>query len=385
MKIGQFSDSFLPIVDGVGRVVYNYCDTISNKGHQCYAIVPLADMGYRGQYKFEILDFYSRPLPKMPHYRAGIPRIDPHYHARLEMTNFDIVHLHSPFIAGMEAIHYAKKHKIPLVGTFHSKFYDDFLQLTKQEFLADIGVKGVLNVFDACTEVWAVSETSANTLKEYGYQKPIHVMPNGMNKKAIPESCIINAKKKFNIDQRPILLYVGQINWKKNILRTLEAMKLLKQTGQNCQLLLVGQGPHEKEVKAKIKAFDIEDRVKMLGHILDSDLLDGLFASASLFVFPSLYDNAPMVVREAANAKTPTIVVANSNAAEVINPNQNGLYCQDDANDLAAVISKALNDPLKLKLMGENAQATILIAWDQIIDDVLARYEYLIKRFNENG
>ena len=49
MKIGEFSDSFLPVVDGVGRVAYSYCDHIARKGHECSAIVPLTKMGYRGQ------------------------------------------------------------------------------------------------------------------------------------------------------------------------------------------------------------------------------------------------------------------------------------------------------------------------------------------------
>ena len=45
MKIGQFSDSFIPVVDGVGRVAYNYCDTIARMGHECSAMGPLTKMG----------------------------------------------------------------------------------------------------------------------------------------------------------------------------------------------------------------------------------------------------------------------------------------------------------------------------------------------------
>ena len=58
MKIGEFSDSFLPIVDGVGRVVYNYCDTIARKGYEVTAVVPLDKFGYRGRFPFEIIDYY---------------------------------------------------------------------------------------------------------------------------------------------------------------------------------------------------------------------------------------------------------------------------------------------------------------------------------------
>lgn len=381
MKIGQFSDSFLPIYDGVGRVVYNYCETIGKKGHECYAIVPFADMGYRGNYPFEIVDFHSRALPTMPQYRTGLPIFDAHYNARLEMIDMDIVHLHSPFIAGMEAVRYAKKKNIPLVGTFHSKFHDDFMQITGQEFLADMGVKRVVSLFNNCTEVWAVSETSAQTLKEYGFEEEIYVIPNGMNTRLISDEKIVKTRKQFNIDERPVLLFVGQMNWKKNILRILEACALLKKASVSVQLILAGQGPHEKEIKEKIDELKISDMTKMIGHIQDSDLLDGLYALSSLFVFPSLYDNAPMVVREAANAKTPSIVVSFSNSAEVVINNVNGLHCQDDSNDLFMVIKDILNDPVKLKELGLQAQKTIPIAWDKVIDQALARYQYLIERY----
>lgn len=381
MKIGQFSDSFLPIYDGVGRVVYNYCETIGKKGHECYAIVPFADMGYRGNYPFEIVDFHSRALPTMPQYRTGLPIFDTHYNARLEMIDMDIVHLHSPFIAGMEAVRYAKKRDIPLVGTFHSKFHDDFMQITGQEFLADMGVKRVVSLFNNCTEVWAVSETSAKTLKEYGFEKQIYVIPNGMNTRVISDEKVTKTRKQFNIDDRPVLLFVGQLNWKKNILRILEACALLKKASVSVQLILAGQGPHEKEIKEKIDELKISDITKMIGHIQDSDLLDGLYALSTLFVFPSLYDNAPMVVREAANAKTPSIVVSSSNSAEVVINNVNGLHCQDDSNDLFMVIKDILNDPVKLKELGLQAQKTIPIAWDGVIDQALARYQYLIDRY----
>ncbi len=88
-----------------------------------------------------------------------------------------------------------------------------------------------------------------------------------------------------------------------------------------------------------------------------------------------------MVVREAANAKTPSIVVSFSNSAEVVINNVNGLHCQDDSNDLFMVIKDILNDPVKLKELGLQAQKTIPIAWDKVIDQALARYQYLIDRY----
>ena len=51
MRIGQFSESFLPIVDGVGRVVYSYANGLAKGSDECYVIAPQNNTGYRGGYR----------------------------------------------------------------------------------------------------------------------------------------------------------------------------------------------------------------------------------------------------------------------------------------------------------------------------------------------
>ena len=383
MKIGEFSDSFLPIVDGVGRVVYNYCETIAKKGYECTAVVPLDKFGYRGRFPFEIIDYYSRSLPLLPQYDAGMPAFDLHYNARLKMTDFDIVHVHTPFIAGNEGIKYAKDRNIPLIGTFHSKYYDDFLQITGSRYMAELGTDMIVRFYDHCDEVWAVSESSAETLKSYGYKGHIEVMPNGMMIKELDPSWAGLAKEHFGINDDPCLLYVGQMNWKKNILKILEAAAMLKKDGVKFNLIMAGKGPHEDEINAKIKELGIDDITHVVGHILREDLLSGLYMLADLFVFPSLYDNGPMVVREAANAGTPSIVTGGSSSAEGIDDGVNGFYCEDNSESIYRVAKSALSDLPKTRKIGLQAKDTIPVAWDEIIDDVIDRYELIINRYKE--
>ena len=83
MRIAQFSDSFLPIVDGVGTVVYNYATQMAQKGNPTYVIAPMDSMGFRGGYPFEILDYRSFPVPGMRNYRMGTPALDIHYKRRI--------------------------------------------------------------------------------------------------------------------------------------------------------------------------------------------------------------------------------------------------------------------------------------------------------------
>lgn len=382
MKIGQFSDSFLPIVDGVGRVVYNYCQTLGEKGHEVSAIVPMEDMGFRGKYPFDIVDYYSSNVP-LTAYNAGIPLLDNHYDKRLEMTNFEIVHVHTPFIAGLQGIKYGKNHHVPIVGSFHSKYYDDFLQITGSRHLAKFGTDVLINFYEKCDEVWTVSENSAETLRSYGYTRPIQVIENGMDIKDVDYTLAIKAKKHFNLSFDPVLLYVGQMNWKKNIKRILESCALLKKEGIKFQLVLAGKGPHEEEIRKTAEELGIKDNTVLTGHILDEDLLNGLYALANLFVFPSLYDTYSMVVREAANARTASVVVKDSAPSECIKDRENGLLCEDTTESLFNVLKECLNDPDMMVKLGIEAKNTIPVSWNTVMDEVLERYQIVIDNYNK--
>jgi len=378
MRIGQFSDSFLPIVDGVGRVAYKYCETLGSKGHEVSAIVPMTDMGYRGNFPFEVIDYFSKELLIAKQYDVGLT-IDPHYRKMIDTKHFDIVHVHTPFIGGIEGIIYGKQHKVPVVGTFHSKYYDDFLQITGSKHLAEFGTDIVVEFYNHCDEVWTVSENSAMTLESYGYKKPIYVIQNGMDIKDIDYTLAINSKKHFNLNTSdPVLLYVGQLNFKKNIKMILEACKLLSGDGIKYQLVLAGQGPHKKDMEEYCKEVGISDFVTFTGHILDEDLLNGLYALADLFVFPSNYDTYSMVVREAANARTASVVLKGSAPSEVIKDGDNGLLCEDNSEDLYNVLKSNLLNKDKLIEMGIKAKQTIPVSWDVVIDEALSRYQYLI-------
>ena len=128
----------------------------------------------------------------------------------------------------------------------------------------------------------------------------------------------------------------------------------------------------------KIHDLDIQDRAEQLGHITDESLLDALYARASIFAFPSLYDAAPMVVREAAVMGTPSVMVKGSTAAEVIRHGENGLLCENDPQDLARVMTEALQKPEMLQRIGEQARETIPVPWEKVMEIAAGRYERLI-------
>lgn len=385
MKIGQFGESFIPVFDGVGRVMKAYAETMAKRGEEVYVITPMYDTGYRGGLPYEIVDFNSMELSKKIPWRIGLDSLDPHFLARMRQIELDIVHVHGPVFAGNVGLNIAKKRHLPIVGSFHTKFYDDILQFTGVKTIAKVGSQAVADFFSKCDEVWAVSEGTGETLREYGYKGQIIVMPNGSNRRVLNIAKVPEVRQQYGIrTDVPVLLFVGQISWKKNLARVIEACSILKKQGTAFQLVMAGRGPDEEAIRQRIAELDIVEESVFTGHLTDTETLDALYSIADLFVFPSIYDNAPMVVREAAAQRTPTLASAGSCTAEVITDGENGIISKDESPAVAQAITDYLALPSeKRKAMGDKAYETIPIPWDgPLMDTILSRYQALIESNN---
>ena len=379
MKIIQFTDSFLPVTDGVGNVVYHYVCSMAEKGHEVYVVAPQKDYGFRGDLPFEIIDYIGFNLYKLKNYRVGFPALDSNCHSRLNMVNADIVHVHTPFTAGQAGLAYAKERKRPVIGTFHSNYYDDILQLTGIDILATVGSKYVANFYNKCDEVWAVSRKSASILNQYGCNKKIMIMENGADGVILDVELKEKLRNKYALGNYPVLLYMGQMDWKKNIRCILYAASKLK-----CEyrLILAGAGPHEKEILSLTKVLGISDKIRIIGFISDNNQKNALFSLADLFVFPSVYDTSGLVVKEAAAAGTPSVTVKGSGASEGIIHGVNGFLCENSSEDLARVIYEALTNPDRLRKTGDSAKRSIPVSWKRITDQVIDNYEDILKKYS---
>lgn len=377
MKVGQFTDTFLPVVDGVGRVASNYAAVMGDLCEACYVITPQQKNLVLRNPSYELVDYKSLPLPGMPHYRIGWPALDAGYRRRMANIQMDIVHAHDPFITGCEAYRVSRRQGIPLVATFHSKYYDDFYQITHSKILSKRGVDFVVRFYSQCDQVWTVSHSAAQVLRGYGYAGPLEVVQNGTDRKEPNQAAVWMVNERYGLGQHPVLLYVGQMNWKKNIRRILEAAGILAGDGRELRLVMAGQGPAEREIQALSSSLGLDQVVIYTGQVNDA-VLEGLYARAALFLFPSLYDTAGLVVSEAAALGTPSLLVAGSSAAETVRDGENGLLTKDTSQAMAERIIWALEHPEKLRGIGQAARLTIPKPWKTVVVEVLERYEALI-------
>jgi len=384
MKIVQCTDSFLPIVDGVGRVVVQYAERLAHPGNEVYVVTPLAHMGYRGGLPYEMIDFMSVKTPTAPQYRTGVSTLDAHYVERIADLSPDIIHAHTPGVTGSEALRLATRTGAPVVGTFHSKYYDDFLRVTGSDVLAELGSMFVAEFYERCDEVWTVSNDAAETLHGYGYRGDIIVMPNGTEMRTPDPAAEAAARAEFGLtDDVPVLLYAGQIDFKKNLKMIVDAAGMLAQRGRKFRLVFAGQGQDRDALEEQAKELSVP--LLFTGHIEDRSLLDGLYMSAEMFLFPSVYDTAGLVVREAAVMGTPSVVIKDTAPAEVVDDGVNGFCCEDSPESLAEKVEAYVWGMTEEERNGfrRRAQEQIPLPWEHVMRDVEARYASLCGKQHE--
>lgn len=381
IRSAQFIDSYFPVIDGVVHTVQNYAKYLNKMGYCC--VVAPKVKGYIDRDEFDVLRTAAFKVPKLG-YSCALPKISA-YKQEFLVKRVQLLHAHSPFCEGRSAIRMGKKYGLPTVATFHTKYYDDFLLATRSPKLAEKLTEHVVEFYNKADYVWAVNQATAGTLASYGYKGEILVMPNGTDFSR-PEDCgalVRAAEEKFGLPkEKKRILFTGHLIWQKNLKLILETISLLKNRRSDFIVLFAGTGADEKEVKEMAEKMQLQNCTLFLGQIKDRRLLAGLYGAADLFFFPSLYDNAPLVVREAAVMQLPALVAAGSNAAEGILDGCNGFTALPQKEEMCAKLEQLLGQPALLEAAGREAASTIPIPWRDICNCVMEQYERIVKEYH---
>lgn len=380
LNIGLFNESFPPVMDGVSVCVENYAYWLQKKVGGVGVITPNVPGADYGKLDYEVLPYPSVSVPFRPPYKTGIADLDPAFINRLLKRNFRIVHAHSPFSSGKAALRIAKNQHIPIVATFHSKYRDDFERVLGSGIVVNELIRNIIDFYQQVDEVWVPQNSVKDVIYSYGYSGEVQVVDNGSDLVAdYPDSYFREARKSLGIkDEELALLFVGQHIWEKGtrlIIDTLETVRDLP-----FRMFFIGTGYARDEMKHLIEEKGLKDKTTFVGVITDREAMKTYYAAADLFLFPSLYDNAPLVVREAAALHTPAVMVKGSTAAEILSDAVNGFLIENSVESFGEKL-RALNDDRALiARVGLNASKTIVRSWEDVVDEVIGRYRELIVR-----
>ncbi len=378
--IGLFNDCFPPIMDGVSLTTQNYAYWLHKKTQNVCVVTPKSPEA-KDEGEYPVYRYSSIPIPMRKPYRLGFPRIDWPFHERINRLSFELVHAHCPFSSGALAMQIARSQKVPIIATFHSKYRADFERAISSKLLVDVLMKRVIRFYEAVDEVWIPQASVEETLREYGYKGKVEVVDNGNDLTVDASVGALRAaeRARLGINENELMfLFVGQHIWEKNLSFLLQGLSLIK--GQSFKMYFVGSGYASDELKKMAASLGLSDKVCFVGSIIEREKLKGYYAAADLFLFPSLYDNAPLVVREAAALSTPSVLIKGSTSSEIINDSENGFLTENRVEDFASRLTQLCMSPQLVKQAGERAAESIVRPWEDVAEEVYDRYVNLIKR-----
>lgn len=379
MKVGLFIDTWYPMVDGVIKVVDNYARRLVN---YCDVVVFCPETrGYKKEddekLPYKVLRCHSLPLLNYD-YDIPTPALDPLFEAQLIRSGIDMVHIHSPFAVGLAGVLYAKLHRLPVVATLHSQYKQDFEKPLKIKPALDVAMRAIMRVFNACDECWAVNSGIKDLYQtDYGLTAPCKVRLNATDHKPVEDPAeaarIVNETYGVPADAT-VFLFVGRIDFIKNIDFTVRSLARAKELGlRNFRMLFAGKGHDEERLSALVRELGLTDEVIMCG-LTQKEMLQNLYSRAKLFLFPSLYDANSLVQIEAACQGTPTVFLEGARTAATVTPGVNAYVSAPGEDSFARLLLEILARPDEYARIASAARRDLYLNWDDVVREVYTDY-----------
>jgi glycosyltransferase involved in cell wall biosynthesis len=202
----------------------------------------------------------------------------------------------------------------------------------------------------------------------------IDVVPLGVGSTRIAPSAEADLRAQLDLGDRRVALSVSAKRAHKNLLRLLEALALLPEDHRPVLVLPGYATEHEAELRERARALSIEDDVRFLGW-LDAADLEGLYAAAAVFVFPSLYEGFGLPVLEAMARGVP-VAASNRSALAEVAGDAALLFDPESPTAIADAMSTLLSDAAEAdrRRMAGREQAA-RFTWDTTARGMLASYE----------
>jgi glycogen(starch) synthase len=394
MKVLMLSWEFPPkIVGGIARHVYDLALALAKQQVE----VSVITCGVQGAADYETIHgvkVYRVVMnnPSTPDFLTWVLQLNLNM---AEMANrlallgatFDIIHAHD-WLSAFAGKNLKHSWRIPLVSTIHATEYgrNNGLHNDLQRYISN--VEWWLGY-----ESWRVICCSQYMKAELQrvFQMPgdkIRIIPNGVYPADFEKTSLEPemVRSRYCAPDESMIFYVGRIVREKGLGVLLDAFSRVLGIEPKAKLVIAGKGPYLDELKHRAYQLGIYHRVYFAGYI-DDDTRNALYKSASVAVFPSLYEPFGIVALEGMAAGAPVIASDAGGLGEIIHHGDNGLkvYC-DNVNSLADNIIWALQHPDHCGKMKANALKDIqkTYNWDKIATQTSKVYQEIVAENRES-
>jgi glycosyltransferase involved in cell wall biosynthesis len=368
MRILFATDQYLPTPGGISIVTKRVSEALAKKGHEVAIIAPSTSWQFK---KEEINSVLIYRIQSFLVHKLKQLRFSPTFLYRSRINNIiaefrpDIIHLETPNTIAYEALRAAKRLDIPVAATCHIMPENisgtlPFLPSKIGKIVGNLYMKQIIKLFNKVDFVTAPTPIGVAILDAYNIARPKMPLSNGIDLKQFqqpPKEEIERLRKKYNIPDLPVVLYIGRLDKEKKVDVLIESLKYLK--GVPCQVIIEGKGQQMEVLQNMTRKLELEKQVSFIGYV-DERELPVLYAASTLFVMTSTAELQSLVTMEAMAMGLPVVGAHAGALPYLIKPDKNGfLFEPDNAKDLADKIRQILTDNEMRKRMSKESLALI--------------------------
>jgi glycosyltransferase involved in cell wall biosynthesis len=378
MRVAIFTETFLPAMDGIVRVLCRLLDHLHSNGIETLVIAPQLGTKPVTEYNgSQVVTVAGPPIPWYPERRMTAPSLT--VYRTLQAFQPDIAHFFHPVTIGLPGLLMVKHLNIPTLISFHL----DFARLAQHFKYGPIhlgfltpGINRLTRyVFNRADFTLAPSKQIQQEMHELGIRE-VGLWQRGVDAEAFhPKHCNDAMRHRLS-DGHPddiLLLYVGRLSQEKRLQDLRAVLDVMPQT----RLAFVGDGPYRKPLEQIFAG----TRTIFTGYLRGQDLAEA-YASADNFTFPSSLETFGLVVVEAMAAGLPIVASRVGGIPDVIAEGVNGYtFAIGDIEGLIAGVRQIAISRERMQQMGQNARAFAETqTWGHMMDEVIAHYQRIIQQ-----
>ena len=359
MRVLFISDVYFPRVNGVSTSIRTFRQDLTNYGVETVLVAPrYAAVGPDDEQG--LLRVASGGVPRDPEDRRMLWGALTRTLDALPHDEFDLVHIHTPFIAHYAGSRFARRAGIPCVATYHT-FFEEYLHHYVPALPRGIG-RFMARAFtrsqcDAVQALIAPSDPMRDILLEYGVSTPIHVLPTGLpaDRFAAGDGNRFRAEAGIPLD-RPLVTYVGRVAHEKNIEFLVQVFTKVRQTVPNAMLVIAGEGPARESLRQLVTSLKLDADAYFAGYLDRNKGLLDCYAAANVFAFASRTETQGLVLLEAMAQGAPVVSTAELGTRSILKPGCGAVVVAEQQDEFAAAVIRVLQSPALQKELGDRGR-----------------------------
>lgn len=393
MRIGIFTDSYTPYINGVSTSVMMLENALTKMGHDVFIVaVNPDDRTYKLERDGHVLRIPGFPIP-IANYRLTTcyPIKAVNY---IKEWNLDIIHSQTEFSIGTFARVIGKQFHIPVVHTYHTMYEDYIYYITKGYF--DGTSKKVVEYItkfycDKTIEELIVPTPKTYRLfkEKYKYDRNIHIIPTGIEldrfyKENQNENELRELRKSLGIKSKDkVILYLGRLALEKSVDFLIDNMVDILKKNPNTKLLIVGDGPDIETYKKLVNKHKINKNVIFTGFV-EWTKVPLYYGISDIFTTASHTETQGLTVIEAMAADLPVVALDDESFRNVVIPTLNGYLFKDKKEYLKYMLDLLNDDKLRKSLSKQARINTQSYSSEYFASRILDVYKLALKDKKKN-